>query len=55
MSRKELEVTPLSDAVMFVTPAASAVARPVLLMVTAVVLEEIQATWEVMLAIEPSL
>jgi hypothetical protein len=48
-------LTPLSDAVMVVAPAATPVARPAALMVAAAVLELDHVTEDVMLALEPSL
>jgi hypothetical protein len=56
VKRKVFEVTPLSLAVMFVVPAATPVASPVFApMVAIAVLEELQVTWVVMLAVELSL
>jgi hypothetical protein len=52
---KLLEVTPLSEAVTLVEPAARPVARPVEEMEATAELEELQLTWEVMLAEELSL
>ena len=46
---------PLSDAVMVVAPAATAVARPAVLMVAAAVEELLHVTVEVILPVEPSL
>ena len=55
VSAKVFEVTPLNEAVMFELPTATPVARPVVEMVAAAVLEEFQVTVLVMLAVELSL
>jgi len=55
VSRMVLDVTLLSEALMLVAPAARAVAKPVALIGATAAFEEFQATWEVMLAVEPSL
>jgi hypothetical protein len=56
VSANGVDVTPLSDAVIFVDPAATPVASPVFVpMVATLGLEDVQVTWLVMLAVELSL
>ena len=55
LSKKLFDVMPLKLALMLAPPTATAVAKPVTLMVAIAEVEEAHTTCDVMLAVEPSL